>query len=234
MKKGSSAGLVLFADVVASRRDPAGCAAWLRWLVAELDTAYGETRMAPFGFTQGDELQGLLKVDADPLMAVLFAALCSDARATRWAIVRGPIDRGRGPATQRTGAAFLAARSVIIAARESHERLAIVTGDEAADALLADLTPALMDLLDWLTPRQRLVARLAVVDGLRQSEVAERLGVRRATISVSFSRARVRSLKRLVDGIRKVYGSAQYDPTDGLDRRRDRPLAAVLRSPGGR
>jgi predicted DNA-binding protein (UPF0251 family) len=51
------------------------------------------------------------------------------------------------------------------------------------------------------------VARLALLDGLRQSEVAERLGVRRATISVSFGRARIQSLAGLVAAIRRVYGS---------------------------
>ena len=42
--------LVLFGDVVGSRRDSVGSTAWLRELVAELDTAYGEERLAPFGY----------------------------------------------------------------------------------------------------------------------------------------------------------------------------------------
>ena len=67
-------------------------------------------------------------------------------------------------------------------------------------------------MLDSLTERQRTVARLALVEGLRQSEVADRLNVRRATISVSFSRARVRPLQRLVTGIRRVYSSASGEP----------------------
>jgi DNA-directed RNA polymerase specialized sigma24 family protein len=75
------------------------------------------------------------------------------------------------------------------------------------DELLADLCPALADLLEDLTGRQRLVARLALIDDLRQSEVADRLHVRRATISVSFSRARIRSLQRLVAGVRRVYAT---------------------------
>jgi DNA-directed RNA polymerase specialized sigma24 family protein len=60
-------------------------------------------------------------------------------------------------------------------------------------------------MLDGLTERQRTVARLAVIDDLRQSEVADRLKVRRATVSVAFSRARIRSLHRLVAGLRLVY-----------------------------
>jgi DNA-binding CsgD family transcriptional regulator len=102
------------------------------------------------------------------------------------------------------------------------------------DLLLDDLAPVLADLLVGLTARQRTVARLALVDGLRQSEVAARLNVRRATISVSFSRARVQALRRQADAIRRVFsdqgtpalgmapaGSGQAGPT-GNDRAKSR------------
>jgi len=206
-------GLILFGDVVGSRRDSAGSTAWLRDLVAELDEAYGEDRLAPFGFTQGDELQGLLAPDADPLAAVLRAALGPGGQRMRWVIVRGEVDLdatdGKAPATERSGPAFVTARTAIEAARTSHERLVILTGRPDVDVLLADFAPALVDMLDGLTERQRAVARLALIEDLRQSEVADRLKVRRATISVSFSRARVRSLQRLVAGMRRIYaGSA--------------------------
>jgi DNA-directed RNA polymerase specialized sigma24 family protein len=118
------------------------------------------------------------------------------------------VDRGEGPATQRTGQAFLAARETIEAARSGHERLVVRTGRSDVDELLADMTPALVDLLEGLTARQRAVARLALIEGLRQSEVAERLGVRRATISVSFGRAKVQSVQRLVAAIWRIYASA--------------------------
>jgi DNA-binding CsgD family transcriptional regulator len=208
-----NAGLVLFGDVVGSRRDSVGSTAWLRDLVLEFDGAYGDQRLAPFGFTQGDELQGLLAPDADPLAAVLRAALGPGKKRMRWVIVRGEVDPdatgGKAPATERSGPAFVTARSAIEAARTSHERLVILTGRADVDALLADFAPALVDMLDGLTERQRAVARLALIEDLRQSEVADRLKVRRATISVSFSRARVRSLQRLVAGMRLVYaGSA--------------------------
>ncbi len=209
-------GLVLFGDVIGSRRDSIASTAWLRELIKQLDEAYADTRLAPFGFTQGDELQGLLAPEADPLKAVLLASLGPEGRRMRWVAVRGSIDldpaAGPAPATERTGPAFVAARETIAAARTGHERLVIVTGQPDVDELLADLTPALADLLEGLTARQRLVARLALIDDLRQSEVADRLGVRRATISVSFSRARVRSLQRLVAGIRMVYASGSGDP----------------------
>jgi DNA-binding CsgD family transcriptional regulator len=208
-------GLVLFGDVVGSRRDASAAADWLRHLVEELDAAYGEQRLAPFGFTQGDELQGLLVPEADPLVAVLHAALGPEARPIRWVCVQGGVDPGEGPATQRTGPAFVAARDAIEAARAGHERLVIRTGDAEVDELLAGMAPALADLLGDLTRRQRAVARLALIEGLRQSEVAERLGVRRATISVSFGRARVQSVQRLVAAIRMVYSRAAAAPGDG-------------------
>ena len=201
-------GLVLFGDVIGSRKDRAGSSVWLRDLVPELDDAYGDQRLAPFDFIQGEELQGLLVAEADPLVAVLHAALGQAARPIRWVCVRGGVDRGEGPATQRTGQAFLAARETIEAARSGHERLVVRTGRSDVDELLADMTPALADLLEGLTARQRAVARLALIEGLRQSEIAERLGVRRATISVSFGRARVQSVQRLVAAIRRVYSSA--------------------------
>lgn len=210
-----SQGLVLFGDIVGSRRDPSAAAEWLRLLVAELDEAYGEQRLAPFGFTQGDELQGLLVADADPLIAVLRAALGPGARPIRWVCVTGGVDPGEGPATQRTGQAFLKARESIEAARSGHERLVVRTGRPEVDELLDGMTPALADLLEGLTARQRAVARLALIEGLRQSEVAERLGVRRATISVSFGRAKVQTVQRLVAAIRKVYSSAGADKIDG-------------------
>ena len=212
-----SEGLVLFGDVVGSRRDSAGSTAWLRDLVAELDAAYGDQRLAPFGFTQGDELQGLLVPRADPFNAVLRAALRPGPSGPRmrWVIVRGEADPdatgGKAPATERSGPAFITAREAIDAARASHDRLAILTGRKEVDSLLADLAPALMDMLDGLTVRQRAVARLALIEDLRQSEVADRLKVRRATISVSFSRARVRPLQRLVAGMRRVYSEGAGD-----------------------
>jgi DNA-directed RNA polymerase specialized sigma24 family protein len=209
-------GLVLFGDVVGSRHDSVASTAWLRDLVAELDAVYRDERLAPFGFTQGDELQGLLIPMADPLTAVLHAALSPGGRRMRWVAVRGETDAdptaGKAPTTERAGPAFVAARRAMDTARTGHERLVIRTGRPDVDGLLDDLAPALTDMLDGLTERQRTVARLALIDGLRQAEVSDRLKVRRATVSVSFSRARVRPLARLVAGMRRVYSRGAGDP----------------------
>ena len=59
--------LVLFGDVIRSRRDAMAATTWLRVLAADLASAYpAEAVLAPFEFTQGDELQGLLGVDRRP------------------------------------------------------------------------------------------------------------------------------------------------------------------------
>lgn len=192
-------GLVLFGDVVASRTDGPAATAWLRMLVEELGTAYRSDTLAPFGFTQGDELQGLLRPEADPLEAVFRAALRDDGEppAMRWVIVAGPIEPGDGPTTQRTGPAFITARELSGTARRRRDRLLVHSGHPETDALLDDVAPLLGVLLGGLTERQRLVGKLILVDGLRQSEVAERLDIARPTVSVVAERAHVRNLERL-------------------------------------
>ncbi len=197
---------MLFGEVVGSTKARVEATAWLRTLVADLDAVYGDQKLAPFGFTQGDEVQGLLAATADPLLAILHSHLLEGPWSIRWVCMRGAVDPGEGPATQRTGPAFLAARAATEEARTSHERLVIRTGRAGADELLAGMAPAMAELLYGMTPRQRVVARLALIDGLRQSEVAERLRVRRATISVSFARAKVTPLARLAAAMRRTYG----------------------------
>jgi DNA-binding CsgD family transcriptional regulator len=203
-----SRAVVLLGDAIRSRRARVETAAWLRDLAADLDSAYGDRELAPFGFAQGDEIQGLLRTDADPLVAVLRSALTAEARPMRWVCIWGCIDPGQGPATAWTGSAFVAAREAIETARTARERLVLRTGEQAADELLTGMTPALMDLLDRLTPHQRVVARMALIDGLRQAEVAEKLGIRRATVSVAWGRARVNSIDRLAAAVRKTFGAA--------------------------
>jgi DNA-binding CsgD family transcriptional regulator len=114
----------------------------------------------------------------------------------RWIVVAGDVDPGRGPATQRTGQAFLRARERSVTA-DRRDRLLMTTGDPDTDAALDDLAPLLPELIGDLTRRQRVIARLILVGGLRRSEVAERLGVKRATVSVAAERAHVRSIERL-------------------------------------
>ena len=220
----SARAIVLFGDVVDSRLD-AGATAYLRSLRADLDAAYPRPdRLAAFGFTQGDELQGLLAVDADPFVAVARAALRPDARAMRWAIVVGAVEEGSGPATERTGPAFHAARDLLAEARTRREGLVVRTGDPAADALLDDIAPLGPTLLDDLTARQREVGRLILLDGLRRSEAAGRLQVSRATVSVIADRGRIRQLGQLMHGLLTIF-------RDGVARSVSRPQPAADGSP---
>ncbi len=212
------AGTVVFGDVVDSRRDP-GSSDWLRSLCADLEAAYPrQTRLASFGFTQGDEIQGLLATGADPFLAVLRGALGPDARTLRWAIVAGEVEPGSGPATERTGPAFLVARDAIGRARAHRDGLVALTGDPEADARLADLGPLLPALLADLTARQREVAGLILLDDLRRSEAAERLKVSRATVSVIADRARVRHIEGLSRALAAIFaeGAARAGHGDSL------------------
>ena len=166
-------------------------------LASDLDRHYGKQRLARFGFTQGDELQGLLALGADPFGAIIRAALHPDSLRMRWAVAVGPVDAGRGPATERTGAAFLAARVAITRAKVQRDGLVVVSGESRTDTLLADVAPLMVILLDELTTRQREIARLMLVDGLRQADVADRLRIARPTVSVAVERARIREIERL-------------------------------------
>jgi RNA polymerase sigma factor (sigma-70 family) len=200
-----TSAFVLFGDVVRSRVDAPAGTAWLRELITELETIYPRSaRLAPFAFTQGDELQGLLRTEADPFEAVLRGTLNERALPMRWVIVAGAVEPGRGPATERTGPAFLAARTLLEQARARRDGLVVRVGDARADDLLAELAPLLADLLADLTERQRSIARLMLLDRLRQSEVAERIGVSRATISVMAERARIRRIEGLLAVLRRI------------------------------
>jgi DNA-directed RNA polymerase specialized sigma24 family protein len=208
-------GTVLFGDVVDSRRDP-GSSAWLRSLRADLDAAYPRAeRLTSFGFTQGDEVQGLLAPGADPFRAVLRAALHADARELRWAIVAGAVEAGSGPATERTGPAFHAARDVLARAKSGRTGLVAVTGDPETDMLLGDLAPLLPVLLADLTPRQRQIGRLILVDELRRAEAAERLHVARATVSVIADRGRIRHLQGLARALSALFARGVERAHDG-------------------
>jgi DNA-binding CsgD family transcriptional regulator len=200
--------IVVFGDVVGSRRAPAASSGWLRRLCMELESVYGPDRLAPFAFTQGDELQGLLRPSADPLRGVLYASLHAEARPMRWAVVRGVVERGEGPATERGGEAYVAARGLIDLARRQRDGLLMITGTQPADTLLGELAPVLAELLGGLSTRQRTVARLALLDGLRQAEVADRLEVSRATVSVTYGRAGVRSIERMAAAVRLIFAQA--------------------------
>jgi hypothetical protein len=198
-------GIVIFGDVIESSRAAGRAAAWLRGLARELDAVYRDVRLARFAFTQGDELQGLLRIDADPFAIVVRTALRPDALPMRWAIVAGPIDPGRGPAIERTGPAFVAAREGLARGRADRDDLVASSGDAETDTLLADLAPLLPVLLGELSPRQRELARLLLVDGLRRSEAADRLGVSRATVSVLAERGHARELERLERALATIF-----------------------------
>ncbi len=200
-------GIVVIADVIGSRANYARSSTALAGLARDLNRHYEDERVARFDYTQGDELQGVLKASADPFSAVLLPALAEQPLRMRWAIVRGSVAPGRGPATRRSGAAFLEARAAISAAGRTRIGLVARTGDATRDALLADLCPLLPTLLDDLSVRQREIARLMLVDGLRQVEVAQRLGLSRPTVSVAHARGRIDRIAGLVRALRALFAT---------------------------
>ena len=132
----------------------------------------------------------------------------------RWVVVAGAVDPGHGPATQRSGAAFIAARERLGLAATRRERLAVMSGDPATDELLDGTAPLLGALLAELTDRQREIAWLLLVEGLRRSEAAGRLGVSRATVSVAAERAHLRALGDLAGVVRTLLARATVAPDD--------------------
>jgi hypothetical protein len=204
----TTVGICLFGDVVGSRMRASVATAWLERLRDRLELTCPE-RLAAFEFTQGDEIQGLLPIHADALAPVLDATIrphdgTQGAPRMRWVIAAGRIDPGEGPATRRTGEAFLAARDLINAAHRDGDALRCATGDPAADALLHEVAPVLASLIDRMTDRQRQVLHLQAIEGLRQEVIADRLGVSQPAISGVLARAGARDVARLTAAVRTL------------------------------
>jgi len=204
----SDVGICIVGDVIGSRTRATESTAWLERLRSHLEASHPE-RLAPFEFTQGDEIQGLLPIGADPLAPVLDAMLRphgppAGVPRMRWAIAAGSIDPGAGPATKRTGPAFLVARRLITGAHHDGDGLRCATGDEAADGLLAEVAPVLASLVGRMTDRQREVLHLQVIEGLRQEAIADRLRVTQPAISGILARAGARDVARLTAAVRTL------------------------------
>lgn len=126
----------------------------------------------------------------DPFLALMAAWFEPATPPARWAVVAGD------------GAE---AETALDAARVAHELLVVRTGSPDADALLADLSPVLGRLLDDMTPRQRRLAVLILVDGRRQADAAEILGISRASVSVAHGRARIHEVGLLLRAVRACW-----------------------------
>ncbi len=177
-------GILVAGELVSGRASQA----WLADFAAQLN---GSDGWRAFELLGGREIVGTLPFESDPLALIVEAALRPGAERMRWLV---------------SWADLAGSRKLLADMRTMHDRLLIRTGLETADRLLAGMSPALMDILDSLTERQRVVARLALIEGLRQHEVAERLGIRRATVSVSFNRAKVHSIAGLLAAMRSLTG----------------------------
>ncbi len=134
-------------------------------------------------------------VDADdPFVALLDAWLDPAMPAARWSVVVG-VDED--------------AEAALEAAAARRELLVVCTGNEDADALLADLSPVLGRLLDDLTPSQRRLARLRLIEGIRQADAAEVLGISRASVSVANGRARIHEIDLQLRAVRACWAAGR-------------------------
>jgi DNA-binding CsgD family transcriptional regulator len=203
-----SVGICIFGDVVGSRDRASASTAWLEWLRDHLETTILD-RLASFEFTQGDEIQGLLAIDSDPLTPVLDAILRPHGGPggiprMRWVIAAGSIDPGTGPATRRTGPAFLTARRLLNEAHSDGDGLRCATGDPATDDLLHAIAPVVASLIDRMTDRQREVLHLQAIGGMRQEAIADRLHISQPAVSGILARAGARDVARLTAAVRTL------------------------------
>ena len=215
--------MVLFGDVVHSRRcrrrlPPPG----LSSCRLGLDDRYRDERLAEFEFTQGDEIQGLLaprptrsppcctpRSNATPARRRAADAL-GRSRPAAW--IRATARRRVEPATRSSGST-----GIRVPSEPGRMAFAVEPVMRTQTHCSTDWRRCSHRIIDAMTDRQREVARLALVEGLRQSEIADRLGVARATVSVSWARGGVRNLGRLVRAIRAIW-------SEGVER------AAPMRS----
>ncbi len=170
--------------------------------VDDLSAVFRGRIETPFALRDG-RVGGAIDAGASPVDAIVLSQLAAPV-PLRWAALAttGP---GPGPGE------WEAAASALDDARAAGERAVVRTGVAAVDRLVADILPALIDQLGDLTIRQKEVARLALFDGLRQSQVAGRLGIARATTSIAFERAHVRSLARLIAAATTLIAGAERE-----------------------
>lgn len=139
----------------------------------------------------------------DPFMALMAAWFDPAMPAARWAVTVG------GDAESE---------AALDAASTARELLVIRSGSGDADVLLTDLAPVLGRLLDDMTPSQRRLARLLLVDGRRQADAADILGISRASVSVAHGRARIHEVGLQLRAARACWAAGR------IERERGRPL----------
>ena len=148
-------------------------AAWLDALCGDLDKRYRADLVASLGRTKGDEVQGLLRPDADVMGTHLHYALADDRLPMRWSIASGEADAGEGPATDWTGQVLVAASDTRVAMKHTDDRLRVATGDAALDERLAVFAPWIADWAFELTVKQRTIFRLYLGERGRQQSRTE-------------------------------------------------------------
>lgn len=153
---------------------------------------------------------------ADPLAMTLLDELGEEGRSDLAAHASAVAGRGEGATSTRAfalGGRAVAARASCFRISGASHALVVLTDAGAGDA------HARPDAAVALTPRERQVARL-IVQGLTNREIAHRLGISPATVSIHVTRVlRKRGARGRVDLVRDALARGQPEagspPRDG-------------------
>lgn len=191
----------IIGDLVASRRlspeQRAAAQLELNAALAEVNAAFSGSLAAKFIVTLGDECQGLINSEGDPVSAALMLLHRMRRYPIRLAIGMGGISTSLdgGPAIGADGTAYRRARRAIEQMKVRHgARLRFACGDEELESAL-NVVAALCDKLasGWTDKQEQavcamLTARIAGVK-LTQTELAASLGIGQSTVNAQLSAA---------------------------------------------
>lgn len=200
------------ADQIDSRHDIDRAAAQLD----RLNDEFASRLLLPADQNSGDEIQAIV---ADPDAALRLILRLT--RSRHWSVGVG-VGRVREPlpdATRKaTGPAFVAARRAVTLAKRSPARFALRTGAAGAAQRDASEVEALIALLLLIRDR-RTDQGWEVVDlldsGLRQNEIADRLGISSQAVSLRVKAALWRAEEAARPALVTLMGKLDRDAMEG-------------------
>ena len=205
---------VITADQVASRRD----ADRVDDALGRLTERYRSRMPLPPERTAGDELQAVTDDPGTALSIVLDLA-----RDGHWSVGLGvgPVAEPLGATTRAsTGAAFIAARAAVEAARRSPEPRFALRSDDRETSPADDLEPLIGMLL--LLRSRRTAAGWTVADllgdGHSQSDAADALGITPQAVSQRALAAGLRVEQGAVPSLVRLLGEADRAVSQGAGR----------------
>ncbi len=187
--KSNAFSFVLVADQVASRAAPDR-------VPAALEALAGVPLTLAFERTAGDEIQALA---SEPAAVVEAVARLTRLDGWRLGIGAGPVETPLPDSTRAArGAAYLAARTAIAAARRAPTALALAVGDAVSDDRYGDFTALARDAEAALWLFRSVLGRrseegwelMDLLDrGITSAEASARLGISPSAVSQRLSRS---------------------------------------------